>query len=314
LLLLLTTLVAGAYESDTLTDRHLPLPDVGPALDQRVEMILMTAIAETNQRTRCDADPARAHRLLAREIHLHTATNELVTERGGLRALGFDRYSAWIEKGGVPRRSFEDRRDLFGTVRFRESPLLVWAGVCSTVNVNGVLVGTDKLDHFFEEGYDAWRRARFGDEPEQALEWATRTENGKYGLRSSETFSFADLRADADGMAFYDGLVGPDGVAAVGSDGCLKPTQPFTWSRWVDPSYDEVLNPPVYTPSVQQAVTRHLLVHRDQYCSSYARWANTGYRAHLEQVLRERPPYAGEEAPARSDPYQLDALCDGWSG
>lgn len=305
---------ALAYESDTLTDRHLPLPDVGPELDDRVDLVVLEAIVETNRRTQCNADPERVHRLLAREIHVRTATNELVNDRGGLRAFGFDRYSAWIEKGGVPRRSFDDRRDLFGAITFKESPLLVWAGVCSTVNVYGVLMGTDKLDHFFEEGYDAWRRARFGEEPDQALDWATKTENGKYGLKSSEAFSFGDLRADADGVAFYDNLIGPDGAAILGEDGCLRPGKPFSWDDWVDASYDEVLNPPVFTPSVQRAVTRHLELNRDQYCSSYARWGGPNYLAQLERTIAQLPAYAGPEAPTRTDPFRLEELCDGWKG
>jgi hypothetical protein len=307
-----TVLSAFAYESDTLTDREQPLPDVTAALDARVNDVIAIAIADTNRRTGCDGDPERAQRLLAHHIHTAMSTNELVNDRGGLRAFGFDRYSAWIEKGAVPRRSFLDRSDVFGSLTFRESPLLSWAGVCSTVLVNGVLVGTDKLDHFFEEGYNAWRRARYGEEPEEAVLWATRTENGKYGLESSETFSFGDLRADSDGFEFYDTLVGSEGMAEVGADGCLQPAESFTWAVWVDEDYDEVLNPPVYTPSVQQGVTRHLYEHRDEYCASYAQWGGPEYEARLADVLNTSVDYVGSEAPPRTDPYRLDELCSGW--
>lgn len=305
---------ALAYESDTLTDRHLPLPDVTEALDDRVRAIIADAIAQTNRHTRCDAEPEVLHRQLAHAIHVRASANELVGQRGGLRALGFDAYSAWIEKGGAPHRAFDDRRDVLGSVTFRESPLLVWAGVCSTVSVNGVLVGTDKLDHFFEEGYDGWRHGQRGDRPQRTVDWLTRTENGRYGLKTSEAFSFGDLRADADGVRFYDTLLDPGGLVEVGEDGCLVQARPFRWADYVDAEYDEVLNPPVYTPEVQRAVTRHLQLNRDAYCASYAAWGGPDYSAQLARALQTRPAYVGPDAPLRTDPYHLDELCAGWSG
>lgn len=310
--LLLLGASALAYESDTLTDRHLELVDVTDLLDARVNEVILESIEATNERTGCDGDVERAHRLLARAIHVRTSANELVADRGGLRAFGFDRYSAWIENGGVPHRDFNDRRDIFGTLTFKEAPLLCWAGVCSTVNVSGLFVGTDKLDHFFEEGYNAWRRADYGLDPYRAIDWATRTENGKYGLESSEAFSYADLRADYDGMRFYHELLAPGGVAVMGEDACLDAAAPFAWGDWIDWSYDEVLNPPVYTPSAQIGVTRHLVENRDAYCGSYAIWGGPSYQAHLERVLSEPVPYATLEAPPRTDPYQLETLCEGW--
>lgn len=310
-MLALSLAAALAYESDTLTDRDQPLPDVTDALDQWVNDVIEEAIVDTNERTGCVEDPERTHLLLARAIHERTAPDQLVHDRGGLRAYGFDQLSAWIEQGGVPARRFDDRRDILGSLTVREAPLLVWAGVCATVRVNDQLVGTDKLDHFFEEGFAAWRRSRYGEDLEEAVAWATRTENGRYGLGTSEAFSFGDLRADADGMSFYDELLGPDGVAAVGPAGCLVPNRRFTWRDWVTWEYDEVLNPPVYTPSAQRGVTRHLETHRDAYCASYARWGSAEYEAHIAQVVQVTPWYAGPESPPRSDPYQLPALCRG---
>lgn len=301
--------LALAYEADTLTHRDEALPDVTEALDARVQEIVRVAIDLTNERLGCDGDVDRAHELLARAIHVQTAANELVGDRGGLRSFGFDRFSAWIEKGGVPRRSFLSRDDLFGSTTAREAPILKWAGVCSTVRVNGVLLGTDKLDHFFEEGYHAWRKSQDGVDVDRAVRWATWTENTKYGLNSSETFSFADLRADYDGMVFYDTLLGPGGVARLGEDGCVEEGEPFTWRDWITWEYDEVLNPPVYTPSTQRGVERHLASHRDDYCEAYATWGGPAYQEHLRHVLSVDLVYASDEAPVRTDPYALDDLC-----
>lgn len=302
---------ALAYESDTLTDRVQPLPDASAELDAFVNEVIAEAIDWTNERSACADEPEEMHRLLARAIHARTAADELVLERGGLRAFGFDRVSAWVEKGGVPRRDFLDRRDLFASATVKEAPLLAWAGVCSTIRVGDVLVGTDKLDHFFEEGYDGWRRAEKG--VDRAVDWATRTENGKYGLEASETFSYGDLRADWDGLWFYDTLLEEGGVATIGADGCLAPTERFTWGDWVTWEYDEVMNPPVFTPETEEAVARHLRENRDDYCADWAVWGGPAYLDHLDQVLAARPEYASEEAPERTDPYRLDEICEGWT-
>lgn len=313
MLLTLLASVAIAYESDTLTDRHVELPDVTHILDRRTQDILDDAIAWTNRRTGCEADLERTRRLLARAIHVRTANNELVGDRGGLRAFGFDRYSAWIEKGGAARRSFDDRRDIFGSATVREAPLLKWAGVCSTVRVHDVLLGTDKLDHFFEEGHKAWKKSEYGEDLDAAIAWATETENTIYGLKTSDTFSWADLRADFDGLHFYDTLLDDGSVAVLGPDGCVVAGAPFTWADWVTWEYDEVLNPSVHTPSAQMGITRHLELNREAYCSSYRIWGE-GYSEHLARVLATRPIYASDEAPPRSDPYQLDQLCGPASG
>jgi hypothetical protein len=183
--------------------------------------------------------------------------------------------------------------------------------VASTVRVNDVLIGTDKLDHFFEEGYDAWRRSGDGEDFEAAIAWATFTENTRYGLKTSETFSFGDLKADFDGMMFYASLVTPGSVIEMGDDGCATRGVPFTWRDWVNWEYDEVLNPSVHTPSAQRGVDRHLALHRESYCASFDVWADDDYLAHLKDVLATLPHYASQDAPPRSDPYGLDALCDG---
>lgn len=301
--------VSWAYESDTLTERDEPLPDVTDELDDWVDTVVASAVEATNDRTRCRAEPDEAAQILAREIHERTAANELVNGRGGLRAFGFDQLSAYVEKGGVDHREFIDRRDVFGDVTFQDSPILKWAGVCSTVQVAGQLVGTDKLDHFFEEGFHVYRKAAETGELGPGVIWAVRTENGKYGLETSEAFSYGDLRADYDGATFYGTLLDPEhGVAEVGDDGCLELTRPFTWRDRISWEYDEVLNPPVYTPEVQAAVTRHLEAHRDSYCASYAIWGG-GYEEHLRQLFQQPLPYVTADAPVRTDPFRLDELC-----
>ncbi len=301
---------ALAYEVDNLTDRHLPLADVTAPLSAEVDRVLAEVVAEVNAQTACALPEAETRQALARAIYDEMAADELVPGRSGLRALGFDRYSAWVEKGDLPRRDFHDRRDIYGSLTTLQHMLLRWAGVCATVRVGDVLVGTDKFDHFFEEGFDSWRHADFGATPHEAHDFGVRTELSIYGLQASGAFSFADLQANHDGYRFYDGLLREGSVLRRGDDGCVVQVRPFSWGEWVTWRYDEVMNPSVHTERVQEGVTEHLETHRDAYCASYAVWGGAPYEAHLAAVLKSPPlGYLTEDAPLRSDPYRLRDLC-----
>ena len=68
-----------------------------------------------------------------------------------------------------------------------ESPILKWAGVCSEVQIGPWLVGIDKLDHFFEEGYEAWKKADYGDDVPDALKWTTKTSSDVSPISSASS-------------------------------------------------------------------------------------------------------------------------------
>ncbi|MBL1278781.1 MAG: hypothetical protein COA33_000790 [Fluviicola sp.] len=66
-------------------------------------------------------------------------------------------------------------------------------------------VGTDKLGHFFAQGFEYFEIAREKG-VEAALMYGIRTELGKFGLRTTGVFSYADLEANEDGLKFYQDL------------------------------------------------------------------------------------------------------------
>lgn len=315
---LLACASARAYETDQLTERGQPLEDALPVANARVDVMLASAIDRVNARTRCQATPEETRRLLADEIHELSAVKRMVWRRGLTRMAGFGRYAAWMETAPVSSRPFLDREDIFGELSFMESVILHTSGPCGTLRVGGVLVGTDKFDHFWDLGFNYWKLAERKDDATAGVAYGTNTELFYYGLLTSRTFSFADLRANYDGYLFYADLLEGDSLLQLDEDGCVVQTRAWDWRDWLDWEYDEVLNPSVFAPIVQWGLTRTLIERKEEVCADYAQWGGPAYAAHLDAVLSSPvPPYVYGPSPARSDPFQLEALCNGaslWSG
>lgn len=308
--MLLLFSLAAAYETDQLTDRASPLEDALEPANAQMNAILADAVARTNRETRCAAGDVATRESLARHIFHLTSRDTKIEGRKGLEGFGYGAYSAWLETAPIDKRSFEDRRDIYGAVDADESLILATAGVCSTVQLGGVLLGTDKVDHFLGEGYAYAVVSGWGRKPGRAIRWGTGTELTFFGLLTSAAFSFADLRANWDGYRFYTTLLSPESAFARDQEGCVVQTRPFDWTEWVDTEYDEVLNPSVYVKRVGAEVTNRLDAHREDYCNGYQVWGN-GLRDRVLHAIQTEPPYAARGAPERTDPFQLDALCAG---
>jgi hypothetical protein len=298
---------AHAYETDQLTLRAEPLADVLAAADAKMDELLDLAADATNEATACAADRDSTQQILAREIYRLTAKRTHVDPRGFVRGFGFGRYSGWLETA-VAGRSFDAGDDVFGDVGLADSVIVGTVGTCSTVNLGGVLVGTDKIDHFLTEGYHYAVSSRWGRRPERGIRYGTRTENTIYGRLTSQTFSYADLRANWDGYLFYVGLLDEGSVLRQDEDGCVERVADFGWSQWVDWQYDEVYNPPVFTNAVQDAVSARLAAEADAYCESWDEWGPR-YLEHVDRMLVDLPGYAGPRSPDRTDPWGLAELC-----
>lgn len=315
-LLILLSEPARAYETDQLTHRNSPLDDLVDEANEHMGELLRRAAAVTNSRTGCSAGLERTRQVLAGQIRRFSGAYSLVWRRGLVRMWGFSRYAAWLETRPGQKRSFFHRYDMFADLTFMDSPVLHAVGPCGTVKVAGTTLGTDKFDHYFVVGYDYYERSGWGASPDEAVAWGTATERTYWGTMTSRTFSFADLRANYDGLHMYMGLLEPGSTMQRDEQGCVVMDHPWDWRDILTWEYDEVLNPSVFAPIVQDAISQTLYERRDEICAEYAEWGGDAYRAHLRAVLASWPPYVAGPAPARSDPFQLDRLCYGdplWS-
>jgi hypothetical protein len=73
------------------------------------------------------------------------------------------------------------------------------------VNINGHLIGLDKMGHFFAEGWQYFELTQYENHTiEQALAWGKEQEAGKFGYSTTGIFSFADLVANFNGWRFWN--------------------------------------------------------------------------------------------------------------
>ncbi|MFH1466104.1 MAG: hypothetical protein ABIO70_17095 [Pseudomonadota bacterium] len=303
--------IALAYESDQLTERSLPLEDASPLADARVDELLAQAVAVTNERTGCRADLEQTRRLLAREIHGAVGGVVRVPAQGQQPAMTFGAYAAWLATAPVERRSFGDRRDIYGEVPWWHNIILDAVGPAPTVRLGDTLVGIDKIDHFWMQGYLYFRQSHWGLEEEKAVRWGTHTEHAIWGLATTDIFSFADLAANFDGYAFYDALLRPGSLLGIDGRGCVVQRRPWRWNEHVDWQWDEVQNPSAYQPAVLASLRLWLLDHRDEVCAGLDEAAAVALSARVEEAILQAYPYVLGRVPARVDPFALHALCFG---
>lgn len=126
-----------------------------------------------------------------------------------------------------------------------------WMPPSPTIEVAGVRIGTDKLTHFFSEGWMAYGWYRGGvakglssaEAESRAIDRGILLERSILGLGASGVLAHADLEANYQGMLFFRGLCGTDSPALEkGSEG-WRMSRPFDFRDHVSPEWDESWQP-----------------------------------------------------------------------
>lgn len=311
LVLLLGSAVAWAYESDQLTSRLTAIDDGDLLADPHADELLLRAAVRANAQGACSAPTPALKEQLAALVHREMGGVVLVPGHGDQPRMSFGAYAAWLESGPVPRHSHADRGDLYGQVPVRENLLLSVVGPASTVRLGGVLLGTDKIDHFWVQGYDYYQRSHAGLDPARAVEWGTSTEWGIWGVRTTGIFSYSDLAANHAGFRFYDALLSARSPLQRDEAGCVALARPFRWADWIDWQLDEVLNPSVYRLSLAEGIREVTMGGGGGPCGQAEPLLTVAEQALLQEALQARPVYAAEHAPSRATALTLPDLCPG---
>jgi hypothetical protein len=276
---------ARALETDQFTPPPQPLEDISPQFQQHATAVLQRVISRANIR---HLDAARAARATSRkgwkQDYLKKAAAYL-TEDYVARAL-FDEVGH-----GLPDCTIEAwvRRSKFPYAHYRFDPSIgqsVYGGnpfakpltlqeLSPTVNLFGAYMGTDKIGHVFQQGYEyyeAYRKAEArGLTPEQARRAAVRVgvgqEHGFFGLVMVGVYSNADLAANYAGLKLYLNLTRP--VTIDGRQyppllvirGGLWQINPEAGEHWLRPYFtdhhNEALNPSRYSGQLRGTVRAH---------------------------------------------------------
>ncbi len=139
-----------------------------------------------------------------------------------------------------------------------------------TIKVGGQFIGSDKVDHFFDQGYGYFIQSNFGLDDELAKEYGRDSEHSWYGLAAGGVFSFADLRANWSGYQFYKKLfLGENSLLIVSEDGAVSMRRSFDWSEHIDWQFDELQNPSFFSDILKGRIYKHIQENIDSYRETY---------------------------------------------
>lgn len=129
-----------------------------------------------------------------------------------------------------------------------------WLPPSPTLQVNKIRFGTDKLAHFFAQGwwyYKHWKKDRGEQTPEalqrQLFQFGADLERGRLGMYMTGVFSAADLEANYQGFLFYRQLCHTDEPLITRQNDGWRFSKKFDFNDYIYPNWDESWNPNVYS-------------------------------------------------------------------
>ncbi len=250
LAMLAAVLPVGALETDQYITWGRDLRDSAPVLNAWFNRELQAAIDEAGEPARCADVTARYQARLRFLFIIHPP--EVWASSSSL----VDRYPGTAEEELAYPSEF----------LYRNRPALnitLWMPFTPTIQVGGVLIGTDKLSHFVSVGWqlhtDYHTELAKGASPEEAVERAVATglKSERYlllGYRTSGVLSLSDLESDVQGMLFYRDLCEGPSPALEHSEEGWRIARPVDLRRYVTPEWDESYQPQVFRPGLWKKV------------------------------------------------------------
>ena len=280
---------AGGYETDQFHNRLEPLEDSTEVLNERVNATIQNIVAEWD-------GPHDESKMVDAIFH----------RVGGYHWV--DKIERWAMKSdSVDRLSTPRRESIYHGLPFWATRVIKFFGVGPTIKINGQLVGSDKLGHFFSQGKKFFYRYRKYQDEARAAEHSAFTERAIFGQLTTGIYSNADLVANYEGYRFYRSLFEDDvieGKQAIlqWQDGQWSIQRPFTFADHVNAYWDEALNVNHFDSLLYPHIREKLL----DFCGDYEQ-DPPSYRITGEEKLVAR--YDHLQLRETSE-LRLDALCE----
>ena len=208
LFILISTFVfqAGfAAEIDSVTPRKLELDNsltlINAIFNQRMQQAIKKANVEQDDIEALEEDEFCDEEVLYTE--LRKAIFQSFTASWGLKGYDLDIQLRSLLSRQSYSLSLND--SIYRDINYIEGFSLNLKELSDVVNINGHLVGLDKMGHFFAEGWQYFELTQYDKHTiEQALEWGKEQEAGKFGYSTTGIYSFADLVANFNGWRFWN--------------------------------------------------------------------------------------------------------------
>lgn len=245
LLQLLAPLAARAQEVDSFTDRLFliaKLKDSTEPADRFVNELMAKLVLRLNERKPVDEKGEAA---VAATVFQSPISPELLSP-----------IEDWAKASADVQRYHLSFRGVFGGAVDYDDMYMAWyIGLSPTIRLAGVLVGLDKISHFFGQGWQYYQHDRVLAREQKALGQAARhdlvrklghdLEIRHLGFMNGGVYSYGDLAANWQGFVFYRRLIGTGRESHVirTAPGRYALGTPFTFRDYVTDEFDEVLAP-----------------------------------------------------------------------
>lgn len=184
----------------------------------------------------------------------------------------------------VDRIPAEFKSSIYRDAEFTETPVL-WSGraLAPVIKVNGIRIGSDKLGHFFNQGFfyftdpnhlpiddsklfrtaygivngPAYKLSEVRANKTAAL-FSHTEENGSMGLSMNGVKSWGDIAAGYDGFLFWSNFYGKDKSIIRCENGKFVQNYKFDWKNWVSKAWDETINCNEYSDKLGKSVTKRI--------------------------------------------------------
>lgn len=189
----------------------------------------------------------------------------------------------------------------------------------TTVRLGDVYLGTDKIAHFFPNGWryyvELHKALDAGQSEAEAFEtvlnFGVEQELGWFGMDYG-TFSYADLESNWAGLKWFRALCDDDDPLLVATDDGWRLRERFDIAEWVNPCWDESFYGNAYTDDVWPFVKRGV----QSFCRArdypevqmrQERYRARGCMSRTVDRLRELVEEGVLPDPA---PYSVDEVCE----
>ncbi len=232
-----------AAEVDSFTYRSIPLEDS-----------LVTINERTNDYLRKGLDILNEKEVGCNENKLYAQLRKYFSNqyRGELGA-------EIVETKGIDAHWITIEESIYQDFSWYQSPIQgLWGRIATDptaalIKVNGVLLGTDKFEHFMGSGFKYFKTFHQKGKPiEEALNIGYGAETGMMGSIMTGVMSYGDLTANFNGMRFWnhmllkqDDVLGSKynhGPYVVCEEGKWVQAEQIDWANYIDEAFDEGQN------------------------------------------------------------------------
>jgi len=240
ILIILISTSARSWETDNFTSRRkiLKASDEEKVsnlynLNDEMNKKIRSVIENINENYSCKEDMARIQNGDVPKIYSHIddvlggthAKIEEFAEEGATVLYDHDR--SWISSENIYSKNY---------------------GLQGSFNLNGHVIGPDKLGHFIDQGFDLMQVMIEEGMTKEAflssMQESNDLEDGWYGLAASGVKSYGDMSANFSGLSFYYGLLNGDNpqLSCDPKTNKYSLNYDFDWSDYVNDSWDEGVN------------------------------------------------------------------------